>query len=137
LPVTGQAPPGAPRIPLAVRYLDLIVLALALPLFLVAGLPMLGYAVGAGAWLVQRVIQTLLNRRAEATDDVRTRVGLLTASMIGRGWLCALAIFGIGMYDEDAGLAAAILVVALFTIYFTVGMILRPMTQPLPPREVA
>ena len=37
----------------ALRHLDLVVLALALPLFLVAGFPMLGYAAGAVAWLAQ------------------------------------------------------------------------------------
>ena len=45
-----------------VRYLDLIVLALALPVFVVAGWPMLGYAAGAVAWLAQRAIQALDDR---------------------------------------------------------------------------
>jgi hypothetical protein len=35
-----------------VRLLDLVVLALALPIFVLAGLPLAGYAAGAGAWLV-------------------------------------------------------------------------------------
>ena len=39
---------------IAIRFLDLVLLAVALPVFLVAGLPMLGYAAGAAAWLVQR-----------------------------------------------------------------------------------
>ena len=38
--------------------------------------------------------------------------------MIGRGWLVALTIFGAGMIENDAGLAAAVLVVVLFTVYF-------------------
>jgi hypothetical protein len=46
--------------------------------------------------------------------------------MIGRGWLVALTIFGVGLIDNDAGLAAAVLVIALFTVYFTMQMILRP-----------
>jgi hypothetical protein len=46
--------------------------------------------------------------------------------MIARGWLVALTIFAVGMGHDDRGLAAAVLVVALFTVYFTVGMILRP-----------
>ena len=40
-----------------VRYLDFAALALALPLFLLAGLPMAGYIAGGGAWIVQRVVQ--------------------------------------------------------------------------------
>jgi hypothetical protein len=109
-----------------IRYLDLVLLALALPVFVAAGLPMLGYAAGAGAWLVQRAIQVAVNRRAAASDDPRTVVGLAAGSMIGRGWLVALTIFAAGMADEDAGLAAAVLVIVLFTAYFTVSMIMRP-----------
>jgi|SRR5687768_13258047 hypothetical protein len=111
---------------LALRYLDLVLLALALPLFVAAGLPMLGYAAGAAAWLAQRGIQHLLARRAAASRDPRTVVGLTAGSMIGRGWLVALTIFAAGLSDEDAGLAAAVLVIVLFTAYFTVSMIMRP-----------
>jgi len=109
-----------------IRYLDLVLLALALPVFLAAGLPMLGYAAGAAAWLLQRALQVWLNRRAAASDDPRTVVGIAAGSMIGRGWLVALTIFAAGLKDEDAGLAAAVLVVVLFTAYFTVSMIMRP-----------
>jgi hypothetical protein len=109
-----------------IRYLDLVLLALALPIFLVAGLPMLGYAAGAGAWLVQRAIQIALSRKAAASDDPRTVVGITAGSMIGRAWLVALTIFAAGLNDEDAGLAAAVLVIVLFTAYFTVSMIMRP-----------
>jgi hypothetical protein len=111
---------------LAIRYLDLVLLALALPVFVVGGLPMLGYAAGAAAWLVQRGIQIALNRKAAAAEDPRTVVGIAAGSMIGRGWLVALTIFAAGLTDEDAGLAAAVLVIVLFTAYFTVSMIMRP-----------
>jgi hypothetical protein len=111
---------------LLIRYLDLVLLALALPIFLVGGLPMLGYAAGAAAWLVQRGIQIALNRKAAAADDPRTVVGITAGSMIGRAWLVALTIFAAGLNDEDAGLAAAVLVIVLFTAYFTVSMIMRP-----------
>jgi hypothetical protein len=114
---------------LAIKYLDLVLLVLALPVFLVAGLPMLGYAGGAAAWLVQRGIQVAANRRAAASDDPRTVVGITVGSMIGRGWLVALTIFAVGLSDEDAGLAAAVLVIVLFTAYFTVSMIMRPFEQ--------
>ena len=115
---------------LALRYLDIVILILALPVFLVADLSMLGYAAGAGAWLVQRAIQIVLNRKMAATKDPRTVVGIAAASMIGRGWLVALTIFAAGMQDNDAGLSAAVLVIVLFTAYFTVSMIMRPFDKP-------
>jgi hypothetical protein len=107
-------------------YLDLAALALALPVFLLADLPMLGYAAAAAAWLAQRALQLALQRRAAAADDPRTIVGIAAASMIARGWLVAGAIFAAGLADSDAGLAAAVLSIALFTIYFAVQMVLRP-----------
>jgi hypothetical protein len=112
-----------------VKHLDLVILAVALPIFLAAGWPLLGYAAGAAAWLVQRLIAQQLARRAAASDDPRTVVGLTAGSMIGRGWLVALTIFGaylVAGSDDSVGLAAAVLVVVLFTAYFTVSLILRP-----------
>jgi hypothetical protein len=115
-----------------VRYLDLVALALALPIFLLADFPIAGYLVGGGAWIVQRAVQVYVQRRAAASEDPRTVVGLLAGSMIARGWFCAIAIFLCGLLvDNDAGLAAAVLVVALFTVYFALGMVLRPLDTPL------
>jgi hypothetical protein len=108
------------------RYLDLALLALALPLFLATGLPLLGWGAAAFAWIAQRIIRDVLNKRAAASNDPRTVAGLLTASMIGRGWLIALTIFGAGLAEREAGLSAAVLVIALFTLYFTVNIVLRP-----------
>jgi hypothetical protein len=108
------------------RYLDLLLVALALPIFLAAGLPLAGWAVGGGAWVAQRALQEYLDRRASASKDPRTVVGLLAGSMIARGWFVAIAVFLVGLSDNEAGLAAAVLVIALFTVYFTTRMILRP-----------
>lgn len=110
-----------------VRYLDLVVLALALPVFIAADLPLVGYAAGGGAWLLQRGIQAWTNRRAVESADTRSTVGIIAGSMIGRGWLVAIIVFVTGITQGDkAGLSAAVLVVLLFTVYFTVNMIFRP-----------
>jgi hypothetical protein len=127
-PATGLS--EAPRSLRALGYLDLAALVLALPLFLVAGFSMLGYAVAAGAWVIQRVVRELVQRRAAAAPDVRTSIGLTAASMIIRGWLVAFAIFTVGMRDSKAGLAAAVLFLFLFSIFFTMQAILRPTAAP-------
>jgi hypothetical protein len=116
------------KVPAFVRYLDLVVLVfVALPIFLLAGLPIAAYLVAGGAWVLQRIVQMLMQRRAEASDDPRVVAGWTAGSMIARGWFCALAIFGVGLAEGDeAGLSAAVLVIALFTVYFLVRMILRP-----------
>ena len=112
-----------------VRYLDLLVLALALPGFIVAGFPLLGYGVAAAGWLAQRGLREYLNRRARGSDDPRTVAGLLAGSMLVRGWLMALAIFGVGLVDNDAGLAAGVLTITLFTVLLSTEMFLRPFEE--------
>jgi hypothetical protein len=115
------------RVPTWIRFLDLFALLAALPLFVLADLPLAAYVVGGGAWVLQRTIQLVLQRRAEASDDPRIVAGYTAGSMIARGWLCAGAIFAVGIAEGDeAGLSAALLVIGLFTVYFTVRMITRP-----------
>src|SRR6188508_1079036 len=102
------------------RQLDLLVLALALPVFLLAGLPMLGYAVAAGAWLAARGIELLIDRRVASAlerGERRTAMGATAFSKLGRVWLLALAVLLTGLADRDAGLAAAVLCAVLFTIH--------------------
>jgi hypothetical protein len=114
---------------LVLRQLDLVVLLLALPVFIGAGFPLAGYATAAVAWLVQKWIKHVLEQRAAASDDPRTIVGLTAGSMIARGWLAAITIFAgylLAGQDDDVGLAAAVLLIVLFTTYFTVTLIMRP-----------
>jgi hypothetical protein len=116
-----------------VQRLDLLVLALALPVFLVADLPMVGYAVAAGAWLVQRAIHLYADRRAAAdlaSGDRRGALGVTAATTLGRVWLLALAILLVGKFAErEDGLAAAVLAAVLVTAYFA-GQLLSHMSIP-------
>ena len=111
------------------RYLDLVVLAVALAVFVAAGLPLLGWVGTAGAWVVQRGVQHQIERRAKASDDPRAVAGLMTGSMIARGWIVAGTIFAVGMIERQAGLAAAILAIVVFSFYFTGLLIARPFEQ--------
>lgn len=132
---TGQRTSQAGNGLRIIRYLDLVLLALALPLFLLADLPLLGYAAAAAAWLTQRAINAYATTRAKRSEDPREVVGLLAGSMIGRGWLVAGAIFAVGLAGaREDGLAAAVLSIVLFTVFFATQMVVRPFDQPLPPR---
>jgi hypothetical protein len=117
------------------RNLDLAVLALGLAVFLAADLPIGGWFAGAGAWILQRVIRDYVTRRAARSDDPRTLVGLLAGSMIGRGWIVAGIIVAVGATDSHAGLGAAVLFLAVFTVYFTTNLILRPFEQEQAPKR--
>jgi len=103
------------------KYVDLLVLAAALAVFLLGGLPLLGYAVAAAAWLAQRGIQTLANRRAQAelvAGNRQKAMGIVAATTLGRVWLMATAVLLVGLSEREAGLTAAVLVLVLFTVSF-------------------
>lgn len=109
------------------RHLDLVVLALALPVFLLGGFPLLGYAAVALAWLAQRGIQAYAERRAVASGDRKAAIGVLAGTMMARLWLLGFSVLGAGLADREAGLAAAVLAFALFTIAFSTLLIVKPL----------
>jgi hypothetical protein len=102
------------------RYGDLLLLALALPIFIAADWPLLGYGVAAAAWLAQHVVivlSTRASRAALAAGDRRRALGIVGASTLGRLWLVATAILLVGLLAErEDGLAAAVLTLALVTV---------------------
>jgi hypothetical protein len=101
------------------KYVDLIVLATALAVFLLGDLPMLGFVVGAAAWLVQRGVQTFVASRARSDLKAGNRqraMGIVAMTTLGRVWLMATAVLLVGLADREAGLAAAVLVAVLFTV---------------------
>jgi hypothetical protein len=102
------------------KYVDLIALAAALVVFVVAGLPMVGFAVGAGVWLAQRGIQVFATRRANealANGNRQKAMGMVAATTLGRVWLMATAVLVVGLtVEREAGLSAAVLVLCLFTL---------------------
>lgn len=109
------------------RYVDLVVLAAALPIFVAADLPLLGWAGVAAAWLLQRSIHAFFLRRAETSGNPRSAVGLMSISLIGRVWFLALAVLGIGLAERDAGLPAAVLTAVTFQVWFTAYIFGRSM----------
>jgi hypothetical protein len=103
------------------KYVDLLALAAALAVFLLGGLPLLGFAAGAAAWLLQRGVQMVAARRAQQELSAGRRqraMGVLAATTLGRVWLMATVVLVTGLAEREAGLAAAILVLVLFTISF-------------------
>ncbi len=103
------------------KYLDLVVLAVALAVFLLGGLPMLGFAAGAGVWLLQRGIQALAERRANrelAAGNRQRAMATVAVSTLGRVGLMATAVLIAGIVEREAGLSSAILVAVLFTVSF-------------------
>lgn len=103
------------------KYVDLVVIAASLAVFLLGGLPMLGFAVGAGVWLVQRGVQTLAERLANkelAAGNRQRAMATVGVSTLGRVGLMTIAVLLAGIVEREAGLTSAVLVLVLFTVSF-------------------
>ena len=101
-----------------VRNIDLIVLAIALPVFIGASLPILGWAATTVTWLAARGFQTWVENRALARGSRQAVLGARAASLIGRLYLVTIGVFVAGLLDREAGLAGGVLAVVVFTSYF-------------------
>jgi hypothetical protein len=118
------------------RYLDLGLLALALPVFIAAGFSMTGYLAVAGIWILMYAIELLSNRAiagAVERRDRRAAMGWLGATGLARAWIAALGVLIVGIAaGKDAGLAAAVLAAILFTAHLGTRILLR-LTEPQEP----
>jgi hypothetical protein len=123
----------------ALRYIDLVLLAAALPVFIAADLPMTAYVVVALVWLAQHGVELLTDRavrKAAARGDRRAAMGWVGATTLGRVWTIALAVLLVGVLDsKEAGLAAAVLAVVLFTVHLG-GRLLAKLLAPEETRPV-
>lgn len=123
----------------ALRYIDLVLLAVALPVFIAADLPMTAYVVVALVWLAQHGVELLTDRavrRAAARGDRRAAMGWVGATTLGRVWTVTLAVLLIGVLDsKDAGLAAAVLAAVLFTVHLG-GRLIAKLLEPEEARPV-
>jgi hypothetical protein len=113
------------------RYLDVVLVIASAPFILLAGMPRLGYVLGAGGWILIRFGVEFIKRRAWAATDTRTRAILHTTAILGRVWLVALVILAarFGGNTKD-GITAAVVVLAAFTVELMMSFMTR---GPLPP----
>ena len=116
-----------------VRYLDVLVVVLAAPFVLLTDAPLLGYAAGAAAWILTRVLGVALERVARRRNDPRAVVGVSFGVLMGRAWVLGITILVVGLASHRSdGLMAALLTLVAFTIYLATSLILRPLERNAP-----
>jgi hypothetical protein len=108
-------------------FFDVIVLAVAAPIMLLIGVPASGYAIGAAAWIVVRVVGLAADRVIDKAD-AQTQIGLRMAHMMGRLFVLALAVIVARNADgRDAGLTCLAVVVFAYTMSLAVAAATRPL----------
>jgi hypothetical protein len=108
------------------RYLDVCLVLATAPFVLAAGLPVTGYVIGAAAWLATRIAVAALQARSLRSRDPKVRAGLQVGTMMARVWIVALAVV-LARYagGKGDGIMAAALVLAAFTVYFVLNIVMR------------
>ena len=115
------------RSTLILRYLDVVVVVLAAPAALALGAPVVGFAVGAGAWMAQRIIAQLDRRWLSRAAEPRTQLGFSLFEAFGRIWLLAGAIVVAGVAGGRAdGLSAALTIFGAYSVAFAIRVLTGP-----------
>ena len=116
---TVSAPTERERGSVALLYLDIVLVALAVVPLLAAGVPATGLVVGAIAWIVLRIAQIAVDRQLVNVHELRRRLGLGVAFSMLRVWLLASAIIVVGLSVSRAdGLTAALVIFGAFSVNF-------------------
>lgn len=111
------------------RYLDVFLVLASAPFVIAAGMPLVGYLLGAAAWLGTRLAAAALQTRALRVGDPRSRAGLQVGVMLGRVWIVALAVLAARYIGgRDDGIMAAVIVLAAFTVYFALAIVYHDAT---------
>ena len=111
------------------KNLDVFVLAIALPVFIAAGLPVLGWGAATVAWLLTKAVEAFAERRAAASGNRRVAMGARAASLMARLYTVGIAVLVAGVIEREAGLTAGILSVVVFTVYFATLFIVKPLEE--------
>ena len=109
------------------RYMDLVLVVLVAPVALALGAPMLGYAIGAGGWVAQRVLAQADRRLISRAAQPGRQMGLNLFEAFGRIWLLAgvIIVAAVAGGRKD-GLTAALVIFGAYSVAFVVKVITGP-----------
>jgi hypothetical protein len=121
--------PGAlltPR-PLPDRRLPVLVggavVALALPVFLLAGWDVRGWALGALLWAGSQIVGLLLGKAGIGEPTLRGS-GVAAFGMMGRGIALVLILLAVAVAEPSLALAGALVYAAAYTVELTLSLAL-------------
>ncbi len=97
------------------------VIALALPIFAVAGWPLQGWALAAVLWVASEIVALLLARLPSSPDNLAA-AGMRGIGSTSRALLAGVVLVIVTVSNETVGLAAAILYAIAFTAELGVGL---------------
>ncbi len=128
---SADAHVGPSRLGAVLRHLDLILVAVAVPVTLALGAPAVGIVVSAAAWMLQYVVARAATHWI-ARQGSNARFGLNLLDGFGRIWLLAGAIVLAAVIGgRSDGLAAALMIFGAYSVAFAVRVVSgRPQGAP-------
>ena len=109
------------------RYIDVVVLIVAAPILLLIGVSAGGYAIGAGTWIVLRVIGVGVDRWANAAKSANQQITLRLSYLLTRLFLLALAVI---LARQGGGRGAGLTALAVIVFAFTAELVISAATRP-------
>ena len=97
------------------------IIALALPIFAVAGWPLQGWALAAVLWVASELFALVLTRLPDNPDNLAA-AGMRGIGTTSRALLVGIVLVIVTVSNETVGLAAAILYAIAFTAELGVGL---------------
>jgi hypothetical protein len=98
------------------------VLAVALPIFLLAGWRVSGWAIGAVLWLGSEALGWVLTRFQSQTGNLAA-AGVVAFGMLFRGIAVMVVVFAVAVSDKWLGLAAALTYAAAYSTTFGLQLV--------------
>jgi hypothetical protein len=97
------------------------VVALALPVFAVAGWPLSGWLLAAVLWVAAQIFAFVLARLTDRTDNLAA-AGMRGIGTTSRGLLVGIPLIAVTVSDERVGIAAAAVYALAYTVELAVGL---------------
>ncbi|MGH3065331.1 MAG: hypothetical protein ACRDOF_03430 [Gaiellaceae bacterium] len=97
------------------------IVALALPIFAIAGWPLEGWALAAVLWVASEIFAAVLTRLPSSADNLAA-AGMRGIGTSSRALLVGVVLVIVTVSDEAVGLAAALLYAIAFTVELGVGL---------------
>ena len=97
------------------------IIALALPIFAVAGWPLQGWALAAVLWVASEIFALVLTRLPDNPDNLAA-AGMRGIGTTSRALLVGIVLVIVTVSNETVGLSAAILYAIAFTAELGVGL---------------
>jgi hypothetical protein len=97
------------------------IIALALPIFAIAGWPLKGWALAAVLWVASEIFALVLARLPNSPDNLAA-AGMRGIGTTSRGLLVGVVLVIVTVSNETVGLTAAILYAIAFTAELGVGL---------------